>query len=221
VTSTKSWRIVTVVAAVTLYVAAWIGWSAQWGWLVAVDYAALDVTHRFGLAHPGWVTFWDALCTVFSPVTFRVLVLGLIVWALMRRQRRVALFLFASVELTGALTELAKFAADRPRPATALVSASSTSFPSGHAVGTMAAVLALLAVALPAVGRSYRAPLIAAGALVVVAVGVGRVVLNVHHPSDVVAGWALGYLWFVLCAALLPPRVTAADETPAARDSSP
>jgi len=102
-----------------------------------------------------------------------------------------------------------------------LVSASSTSFPSGHAVGTMAAVLALLAVALPAVGRSYRAPLIGAGALIVVAVGVGRVVLNVHHPSDVVAGWALGYLWFVLCATLLPPRVTAADETPAARDSSP
>jgi undecaprenyl-diphosphatase len=212
---------VMVVAAVTLYVAAWIGWSAQWDWLVAVDDAALDVTHRFGLAHPGWVTFWNALCTVFSPVTFRVLVLGLIVWALMRRQRRVALFLFASVELTGALTELAKFAADRPRPATALVSASSTSFPSGHAVGTMAAVLALLAVALPTVGRSYRAVLIGAGAFVVVAVGIGRVVLNVHHPSDVVAGWALGYLWFVLCATLLPPRVTAADETPAARDSSP
>nr|WP_319455924.1 MULTISPECIES: phosphatase PAP2 family protein [unclassified Mycobacterium] len=212
---------VTVVAAVTLYVAAWIGWSAQWGWLIAVDYAALDVTHRFGLAHPGWVTFWNALCTVFSPVTFRVLVLGLIVWALMRRQRRVALFLFVSVELTGALTELAKFAADRPRPATALVSASSTSFPSGHAVGTMAAVLALLAVALPAVGRSYRTTLIGAGVLIVVAVGVGRVVLNVHHPSDIVAGWALGYLWFVLCVALLPPRFTAADETPAARDSSP
>jgi undecaprenyl-diphosphatase len=221
VTSTKSWRVVTVVAAVTLYVAAWIGWSAQWGWLADVDYAALDVTHRFGLAHPGWVTFWNALCTVFSPVTFRVLVLGLIVWALMRRQRRVALFLFVSVELAGALTELAKFAADRPRPATAFVSASSTSFPSGHAVGTMAAALALLAVVLPTVGRWYRATLIGVGALIVVAVGVGRVVLNVHHPSDVVAGWALGYLWFVLCAALLPPRVTTADETPAARDSSP
>lgn len=212
---------VTAVVAVTLYVAAWIGWSAQWDWLVAVDDAALGGTHRIGLAHPGWITFWNALCTAFSPVTFRVLVLGFIVWALMRRQRRLALFLFVSVELTGILTELAKFAADRPRPATAFVSASSTSFPSGHAVGTMAAVLVLLAVALPAVGRSYRATLSCAGALLVVAVGVGRVVLNVHHPSDVVAGWALGYLWFVLCVALLPPRVTAADETPAARDSSP
>jgi undecaprenyl-diphosphatase len=63
--------------------------------------------------------------------------------------------------------------------------------------------------------------LIGAGVLIVVAVGVGRVVLNVHHPSDVVAGWALGYVWFVLSLWLLPPRLTPADETPAVRDSSP
>ena len=220
VTSKRWWLASTAVVAVALYVALWIGWSRDWTPLVAVDDATLALTHRFGLAHPGWVTAWNALCTVFSPLTFRVLALGLIGWALMRRQRRRALFLFVSVELSGPLTELAKFAADRPRPATAFVFASSTAFPSGHALGTMAAVLALLAVALPVLGRSWRAPLIAASVLVVVAVGVGRVVLNVHHPSDVVAGWALGYVWFVLCLALLP-AVTATDETPATRDSSP
>ena len=64
---------------------------------------------------------------MFSPLTFRVLVVGVIVWSLMRRQRRLAFYLFVSIELTGVLTEIAKFVADRPRPATALVSASSTS----------------------------------------------------------------------------------------------
>ena len=34
------------------------------------------------------------------------------------------------------------------------------------------------------------------GAVLVVAIGIGRVVLNVHHPSDVLAGWALGYAYF-------------------------
>ena len=61
----------------------------------------------------------------------------------------------------------------------------------------MVGVLALLTVVLPVVRRPLRAWLIAVGAVVVVAVGVGRVVLNVHHPSDVLAGWALGYVWFV------------------------
>ena len=219
-TSKRWWLASTAVVAVALYVVLWIGWSREWMPLVTVDDAALAITHRFGLAHPGWVSAWNALCTVFSPLTFRVLVLGLIGWALMRRQGRLALFLFVSVELSGPLTELAKFAADRPRPATAFVFASSTAFPSGHALGTMAAVLALLTVALPVLGRSWRAPLVGASVLVVVTVGLGRVVLNVHHPSDVVAGWALGYVWFVLCLMLLP-RVTATAETPAARDSSP
>lgn len=220
VTPKKSWLAWTAVVAVVLYAAAWIGWSQRWTWLMRVDDAALAVTYRFGLAHPGWVTSWDALCTVFSPLTFRVLVVGVIVWSLMRRQRRLALYLFVSIELTGVLTEIAKFVADRPRPATALISASSTSFPSGHALGTMAAVLALLYVALPLVGHSLRAPLIGVGVLIVVTVGVGRVVLNVHHPSDVIAGWALGYVWFALCT-LVMPRVTAADETPATPGSGP
>ena len=62
------------------------------------------------------------------------------------------------------LTELAKALADRPRPVTALVYASSTSFPSGHALGTMVAVLALLVVGLPLVSSAWRWPLIGAGA---------------------------------------------------------
>jgi undecaprenyl-diphosphatase len=33
----------------------------------------------------------------------------------------------------------------------------------------------------------------------VLAVGFGRVALNVHHPSDVLGGWALGYLYFAAC----------------------
>ena len=65
---------------------------------------------------------------------------------------------------------------------------------------------------------------IAAGVLIAFAVGVGRVVLNVHHPSDVVAGWALGWVWFVATLPLLPAyraRVRAEAGTPAARDSGP
>ena len=53
-------------------------------------------------------------------------------------------------------------------------------------------------------------------------IGIGRVVLNVHHPTDVVAGWALGYAYFVACLLVVPPSrpVTVTDETPAALGTS-
>ena len=71
------------------------------------------------------------------------------------------------------------------------------------------------------------------GAAVVVMIGVSRVVLNVHNPSDVLAGWSLGYLYLLACVRWYPPRpaleaavaaapgtVTPAAGTPPAPDTS-
>jgi undecaprenyl-diphosphatase len=84
----------------------------------------------------------------------------------------------------------------------------------------MVGVLALLTVVLPLIRRPLRGWLVAIGVFVVIAIGVGRVVLNVHHPSDVVAGWALGYAYFVACVLMVPPSrpVTVTDEIPEALD---
>jgi membrane-associated phospholipid phosphatase len=200
------------------YALMWIGFVLQWDWLTTVDSTALEALHRYGVAHPAWVTSWNVFCTVLGPTAFRLLALVVIVVALVRRNLRVALFLVISVELSGLVTEIAKLAADRPRPDTALVFAPLTAFPSGHAIGVMVGVLALLTVVLPVVRSPLRAWLIALGAVVVIAIGIGRVVLNVHHPSDVLAGWALGYAYFVACLLMVPPSrpVTEADETPEA-----
>ena len=208
--------------ALALYALLWVGFAQQWQWVDAMDRAALDPLHTYGTAHLGWVTFWDVFCTVLGPTVFRLVALVVIVVALARRNLRAALFLVISVELSGLITEAAKAAANRPRPAEALVHAPSTSFPSGHALGVMVGVLALLTLVLPIVRRPVRVWLIVIGAAVVVAIGLGRVVLNVHHPSDVLAGWALGYVWFVVCVLSVPPavQVTAADETLAAHGNS-
>lgn len=196
---------VTAVLAAAVYAALWIGYANQWTWLADVDAAGLAGPYRYGSAHPGWVTAWNVFCTVLGPFAFRLLALVMIVVALVRRQRRIALFLVLTIELSAVTTEVAKFLADRPRPDTALVHALSTSFPSGHALGVMVAVLALLTLAWPRLHPRLRGWWVVAGVLVVVAIGVGRVVLNVHHPSDVLAGWALGYGYFVVCLLLVPP----------------
>jgi len=217
-TPRKTWLIASAVLAVAVFALMWIGYASSWNWLAAIDSSLLKAGHRNAVDHPGWTTAWNAFCTVLGPTAFRLLTLIVIVFALVRRNLRVAMFLVISVELAGIITEIAKYAASRPRPSTALVTAPSSSFPSGHALGVMVAVLALLTVVLPVVHRPLRPWLVGLGALVVIAVGVGRVALNVHYPSDVIAGWAFGYAYFVACVLMVPPLrpVTVADETPAA-----
>jgi membrane-associated phospholipid phosphatase len=218
----RGWLVGLAVLAGLVYPIAWLGWVRNWSWVVVSDASTLDAAYRIGVEHHAWVTFWNTWCTVFSPLSFRVLTLGLIGYALLRRLTRLALFLFVSVELSGLVTEGAKWLADRPRPVTAMTTAASSSFPSGHALGSMVAVLALAVVLLPLVGRSWWPWLIAVGSVIVLTVGLGRVALNVHHLSDVVAGWALGYLYFVLCLLVLRPAwVTPPAGTPAAPGSAP
>ncbi len=221
-TQRRIWLVGLGAFALALYALLWVGFVQQWSWIDAIDRSALDPLHAYGTAHPLWVTSWNVFCTVLGPTAFRLVTLVVIVVALTRRNLRLAVFLVVSVELAGLVTEAAKTAANRPRPAEALVPASSSSFPSGHALGVMVGVLALLTLLLPVVHRSLRPWLIVVGAVVVLAIGIGRVVLNVHHPSDVLAGWSLGYAWFVVCLLTVPPvaPVTAADETPAAPGNS-
>jgi undecaprenyl-diphosphatase len=214
--------IASAVLGVAVFALMWVGFVLNWGWLAAIDSSTLSIGHDYALGHPGWVTAWNVFCTVLGPTAFRLAALVWIVFALARRNVRVAMFLLISVELSGLLTEIAKLAANRPRPTTALVHALSTSFPSGHALGVTVGVLALLTIVLPIVSPQARVWLIALGAVLVIMIGVGRVVLNVHHLSDVVAGWALGYAYFVACLLVVPPTrpVTVTDETPAALGTS-
>ena len=213
-----SWRTAALAAvAVVVYAALWVGFAQHWHWLASFDDAVLTLFHDYGVKHPLWLRFWDVFCTVFGPDGFRLVGIGFIVFALLRRNVRVALFLVLTIEVSGLVTLGAKDLADRPRPATALATAASTSFPSGHALAVMAAVLALLTIS---AGRA-RVLWTALGALVVIAVGVGRVVLNVHYPSDVVAGWALGYVWYLCCLLVIRPLplTAAGGEIPQALDT--
>jgi membrane-associated phospholipid phosphatase len=218
----KPWLVGLGVAAAAVYLALWVGWSMQWAWLNAVDVWGLGAFYRFGVDHPAWVTFWQVLCTVLGPTAFRIVGLVVIIVALRHRQFRLALFLVFSVELSGLVTEALKAAAHRPRPPTALVFAPSWSFPSGHALGVSAAVLALTVIVLPHVRRDRWGWVIAGGALTVLVIGFGRVVLNVHNPTDVLAGWAAGYVLFAASLLVLSRSpVSSADETPVAHGSAP
>lgn len=197
--------LISVVAAVAVYALMLVGYRQGWGWLAGADAAALDASYDIAAEHPIWTRFWDGISTVFEPVVFRGVGMVLALVAVLRRRMRAALFLLVTVEATGILTVLAKGSVGRPRPVTALVAATSTSFPSGHALGVTIGVGALLVLAVPALRRGARVAVVSVGVLVVGAVGVSRVALNVHHPSDVLAGWALGWAYLTVWALALAP----------------
>ncbi|MGH3931294.1 MAG: phosphatase PAP2 family protein [Pseudonocardiaceae bacterium] len=109
------------------------------------------------------------------------------------------IFLVVSLAGASALSKLIKLAVARPRPlAVALVDADGYGFPSGHSSAATAAWLAL-ALALGA-GTPRWGPKVAlvSTALVIASlVGLSRVYLGVHEPTDVLGGWSLGALWVV------------------------
>jgi undecaprenyl-diphosphatase len=192
-------QIAPVLAAAAVYAAMWLGYRQGWAWLHAVDTYCLRALHNVGVMHPLWVQFWELFCDVFSPGTFRLLAAAMAVVAWLRRQVRAALLLLVSVEFSELVSQTAKGLANRPRPATAFMLESSSAFPSGHALGSIVGVLALLTVLPLFSRRSEAAGPAVLGGLIMLAVGFGRVALDVHYPSDVLAGWALGYVFFALC----------------------
>jgi membrane-associated phospholipid phosphatase len=119
-------------------------------------------------------------------------VLVVIAWHLGRAERREALAWLAVGAFVGLAPELLKALVARPRPTLWpwLLPTSGYSFPSGHAVAGMAFYPLLGWLLLRARGLSRVG--FALGALVGAFVGVGRLYVGVHWPSDVLAGWSLG-----------------------------
>jgi membrane-associated phospholipid phosphatase len=196
-------------AATVVYAVMWVGYCQSWGWLHHLDWSLLNAAHDVGMKHPVWVRFWDGVSLALGPVPLRLAGMVAAVAAVVKRNVRAALVLLACAPLNGFVTSAAKGLVNRPRPSTMLVSAASTSFPSGHALEAMAALLAMLAFLLPMMSRSMGRVAIAVTALSVLSVGIARVALNVHYPSDVMAGWSLGYLYFLLCLLLFRPSPSA------------
>lgn len=118
-----------------------------------------------------------------------------------RNARRSALWLFAAIASGRICVELLKEMIGRVRPDAAghLVEVSSASFPSSHAAGSMLTVMPMMLL----FGTS-RVPA-AAWLIWPLLVGLSRLAVGVHWPSDVLAGWGFGLLWVGLFAAIFPP----------------
>lgn len=127
-----------------------------------------------------------------------ILVLGVltiaagIASAVRRGRHALTLLPFAALAAAAILDPLAKLAVGRPRPPAELaeVIESATGFPSGHSAQAAAAWIGIALL----IAASTRRPTrwLVVGIAVAFVVGVSRVVLGVHSPTDILGGWALG-----------------------------
>lgn len=135
------------------------------------------------------------------------------------RKKHMALFVLGSVLGGQVLGTILKDLFQRPRPDLVPFSAyaSGASFPSGHTM--MSAVTYLTLGALLARSqerRRVKAYLLLVAIFLTFAVGVTRVYLGVHWPTDVLAGWTAGAVWALICwltARKLQSRRTLEPET--------
>lgn len=106
-----------------------------------------------------------------------------------------------------AVTNVVKELTDRTRPDGALVDVLALAFPSGHAsrAAAVCAIAGWLAWRL-ARSRLLRVSAVALAVATAAAVGVSRLVLGVHWPTDVLGGWLLGGLWTLAALRLTRPR---------------
>ena len=88
----------------------------------------------------------------------------------------------------------------RPVVPTPVATAPGNSLPSGHALDSAVFYGVMLLVFLPIIPRRLRQLVIALVIMLVVMIGVSRVALGVHYPSDVAGGWLLGVAWLGITA---------------------
>lgn len=131
--------------------------------------------------------------------------LACVAFLLLIRQRWEAVWLVASLGGASFLNSIFKLSLNRPRPELVphLVRVSNASFPSGHAMISAAIYLTLAAMLAEAqTSRVTRGFLMAMAVVLVLLIGVSRVYLGVHWPSDVLAGWCFGSVWAVIVFAI-------------------
>lgn len=178
-----------VLAATGFLVHAWLVHVGAWQ---GIDHRLMWWLH--GWASPGLDRFFHGVSAIGHERGVIPLDVLLLVLLSIRRRWRQALFVLVATAGSGVLNWLVKmlFARERPQLWPALTDAHNASFPSGHAMGSFTLMLVLLILAWPS---RWRYPLLLSASGFIVLVGLSRLYLGVHWPSDIVAGWLLAASW--------------------------
>ena len=117
----------------------------------------------------------------------------------LRHKYKQALIIGSTVAGAALLNLVLKLLFERARPDLweQLVVETSFSFPSGHAMISAAIALSVIYVCWK---TRYRYPALIIGSLFIIIIGLSRLYLGVHYPTDILAGWCVSGAWLVVVA---------------------
>lgn len=178
-----------------------LAWGVVTGAIVPIDRAVTDairyITSPQLTAAMKFITYWGNTGTLWVIVPLTIVAVFLL-------GRRLAGTLLPAFSAMGGwvLTEALKWLFHRPRPnENPLIPADGFSFPSGHALMAVVFYGAIAYLLFINLSPSPLRRLATAGlTLLILLIGVSRVYLGVHYPSDVLAGFAAGGAWLITCA---------------------
>jgi undecaprenyl-diphosphatase len=188
-------------AAAALVLFTWFGREVLEGEVLAFDEHLRALVP--GLASPGLTVLMRAASFYGGPIVLVPLALLAAGVFLLKGWTRGALLVAVTLAGAGLLSWLLKFSFARVRPGSFFnyPLPGSPSFPSGHALFA-ASVFGGLAALLTARIRSrlLRVAVWIVALSLILLVGISRIYLGVHYPSDVVAGYAIGLVWVTAVA---------------------
>ena len=164
--------------------------------ITSLDAAIMQALHLD--ATPGLTRVMETLTWIGSPaVVCPVMIVAVaILW--LRGLRRQALLLLIAVGGGGTLDTALKLYFRRIRPDVpwAMLHEHSFTFPSGHSVIAVALYGMILYLLLRLMHTTWQKAAAVLGALALAAgIGISRIYLGVHYPSDVAAGYFVGAVW--------------------------
>lgn len=137
--------------------------------------------------------------------TLFLVLLGIAVFGIfyyLKRRRAAVLFAVTTIGATILLVALKlAFNRARPEPFFDTILPDSFSFPSGHSLASFCFYLALAAIVTNRMkNRCLQISIWIFAATLVLLIGISRIYLGVHYPSDVVAGFVIGFIWVITIA---------------------
>ncbi|PIB37760.1 phosphatase PAP2 family protein [Maribacter sp. 4G9] len=168
--------------------------------LARYDTAITDYIISF--RNPSLTTFFKFVTDI-GDVTGYLIVLVLFViisWRIIKSWKYVLQSVIVLLLATLSNMALKRFV-DRARPGIEhLVTVESLSYPSGHAMGAMAFFGFLIyLISKLRIHKGLRYFIMFLFALLIIIIGISRIYLGVHYPSDVVGGFIAGFIWVVFC----------------------
>ena len=158
-----------------------------------------DPSHSRG---PLWLQYALADVTALGGPTVLGLVITIVAGFLLLQTRyRTALFVLTTMLSGELLSYMLKHTFNRARPSVIPnLRIMSPSFPSGHAMESAIVYLTLGAILMRvADSRVTKVYCLGIATLLTTLVGISRVYLGVHYPTDVIGGWIVGFIWASLC----------------------